>query len=230
MTLVLQQSIKNKIFYEIRFPPLTESPLDDMFSKLQDSVERSLDDKRRRSRQSIEVLKRASHHALLSKITNIRQDDSLNIKKGFNPDLIDFSLVIDGKTLELAMKNAESLKCLTIILFSAKSVCCFNMQPNHKVCLAKILKHSFSFKPIFMAVGNGFDEGMLNESSVSVSKTRADVVIFSFSQLKSLILDCGVNAYYNLSRVTLLTLYFNVCFTVVLVLYVYLSGLSGTFI
>lgn len=219
--------IKNKIFYEDFFKARQEANNPDGTQKLEEMKDHS--DTKRFSKKGSEILRRASLHPLISQLSNLR-NGTLNVSKSFNSDIIDYVLIIDGKCLDFALKSVDCLKCLTILLFLAKGVCSFNMLPNHKIALANILKHNFSFRPIFMGIGSWSDLGLLNESDISVSKQGSDITIQHFSDIKDLIFYRGINLYFISSKIVLLSLYFNVNFVVFLSLYHYMCGFSGTWV
>lgn len=221
--------IRNKVLYE-GFLKTRQDGLNSNRDPqvCEESKDRSADSKRS-SRKGSEILRRASFHPLISQMSNIR-NGTLNVSKSFNADIIDYVFVIDGKCLDMAMKSLDALRCLTILLFLAKSVCCFNMLPNHKIALSSILKYNFSFRPIFMAIGSWGDTGLLNEADIGVSKHQSDIVIKHFSDIKDLVFYRGINLYLISSKIVLMSLYFNVSFVVFLSLYHYLCGFSGTWI
>ena len=174
-------------------------------------------------------LRRASFHPLISQISNLRQG-TFEVFKDFNIENPDFVLVLSGKCIEIGISSSESLKLLTLALFTAKSVICFNMMPNHKTMLVGILKNNFSFEPNIMAVGTECDLGMMNEAHIGVSKQLGDIIIKDFSDIKNLIFSAGLAVHCISAQLIEICVYFTTSLAFLIILFYYFSGFIDSWI
>lgn len=220
----LEEVLEKNVFIEPN-PKLQTVPIFDQF-KVDD--EKIVEIGQQSSRRS-EILRRASFHPLISQISNIRQG-TLGVFKDINAENLDYVLAIDGKCIELGISSNELLRLLSLALFTAKSVVCYNMMPNHKVLLAGILKDNFASSPKFMAIGSKCDSGMINEAHIGVSKQVGDIVIRDFSDIQTLIFSYGLAVHCISIRLIEISVYFNVSFVLLVIFFHYFSGFSGNWI
>lgn len=229
LNFLLQDAIKNKIFFENSkiLPFLREKDTTSQRNDTETLSRRSFVEKNRDSVKSLETLRRASLHPLISRISVINIGAIQSLNKSYNCEAPDYVLVMDGKSLLCSLMTEESLKNFIIVLFAAKSVCFFNMLPNHKIVLASMLKECMNFSPVFMSVGGDSELGINNKANVGIG-FGADIFVSKFYDIKPLLLFYGLNFYSNACKVLLLSLYFNISLVVVLMVYNYYAGYSAT--
>lgn len=177
-----------------------------------------------------ELQQRAKNiHPWVSKLTNTKSYSSIMSFLKISPDFSKYNLFIDSNSLDLAIKSKENMKYLVVLLFCANSVCFTSLLPAHKTKVARILKHNFSFNPVFIAVGDsGSDAGMIREAHIGVgvghkeitqAVIASDIVINDFSDLKALILQKGFISKYNIKKSLNLGFYMvSMIFTLILLL------------
>lgn len=229
---LLQDALKNKVFFADQYKLSSEIASIDGISQRDDpeyQSSRSFYDKRRDSEKSLGLLRRTSLHPLLSRISNHKSLTNLCLNRAYNPDGIDYSLVMDGDSLELALTTEDTLKLLALVLFLAKSVCFFNMKPNQKKILGSILKNCYKFNPVYMSIGGVSDLGLSSEANIGVGP-ESDIKISEFSELKELLLCYGLNSYRNIGKVTMLCIYSNILMIVPIVIYHYFCNYSATWL
>ena len=158
-----------------------------------------------------------SIHPLVSRLTNAKYFSARTNQLRIHSNFTRFSLFIDSVSLEVALKTEDALRNLVTLMFCANSICFTSVLPSHKTKIAKLLKNNFSFKPVFIAVGDGgSDVGMLKEAGIGVgilshegnqAASASDIIINEFSDLKKLIIQQGLLANYNLKKALLLGAY-----------------------
>lgn len=174
----------------------------------------------------------------IKKISNINgYIDDVNLYE-FNPKNINFAVSIDRTSFRTAIQDKNSRKMLVCLLFAAKFVCFSGMMPKDKSDVIRLLKKSFKFKPVVLAVGDGnSDISMIQEADIGVgisgkeesqAKNYAEVTISDFSQLKKLLLIHGYWNYSRMSKVIILSLYKNFLMTLIIFGFFLASDYSGT--
>ena len=157
-------------------------------------------------------------HPLVKKLTN-------NVKPNKQMTISDavcrFTLFIDARSLEFALKNEENLRNLVILIFKANSVIFTSVLPSHKTIVAGILRRNFKEEPLILAIGDGgSDVGMIQLANIGCgiannrgnqAASASDVVINDFSDLKYLILDLGKTFNQNLIKSTWSIFYSMTC-------------------
>lgn len=148
--------------------------------------------------------------------SSIELKPNISLTKEFNYKAVYFVLSIDSESLEFALKSDESRRYFVALLFAAQSVFFHSLLPNQKRKIVKLLKNSFRFKPIIVAIGNGSDDiGMLQEAHIGISinsgregaSNSSEITIDEFSKLRELVLYEGHNNYFRLSKVILLSFF-----------------------
>lgn len=162
-----------------------------------------------------EILQRAKNiHPLVSKVTNIRAHSFTISKLKISKNFSKYTLFIDSVSLDFGLKNEESMRNLVYLMFCANSICFTSLLPSHKTKIVKLLKNNFSFKPFFLAVGDGgSDVGMIKEAGIGVgildhegnqAASASDIVINEFSDLRTLILHNGFDVRYTVKKAMIL--------------------------
>lgn len=146
-------------------------------------------------------LRRDTVNPLVSRLTSMGMAPSVDINRPFNINDLNFVLSVDNKTLEYSLENSKCRQLLVTLLFTAQSTCFHSLLPDDKTKVAKLLKESFSFRPVFLAVGDsGSDVGMIQEAHIGVglmgnegaqAANASEIVITKFSDLTELILCEG---------------------------------------
>ena len=151
-----------------------------------------------------------SIHPLVSRLTKAKPLSTRNSQLSLHSNYSKYTLFIDSVSLEVALKTEETLRNLVTLMFCANSVCFTSLLPSHKTKIAKLLKNNFSFRPVFMAVGDGgSDMGMIKEAGIGVgilhdegnqAANASDIAIHEFADLRKLIIQQGLLANYNLKK------------------------------
>ncbi|XP_051881908.1 LOW QUALITY PROTEIN: phospholipid-transporting ATPase IH [Pristis pectinata] len=176
--------------------------------------------------------------------TILRQSDNLrrDSYSGFSQnDLHDYGLIIDGATLSLVMKPAESgnsssYKDLFLeICCHCSGVLCCRMAPLQKAQIVKLIKASKEH-PITLAIGDGAnDVSMILEAHVGIgilgkegrqAARNSDYCIPKFKHLKKLLLVHGHFYYIRIAELVQYFFYKNVCFIFPQFLYQFFCGFS----
>eukprot|EP00003_Mantamonas_plastica_P010673 TRINITY_DN2013_c2_g1_i5.p1 TRINITY_DN2013_c2_g1~~TRINITY_DN2013_c2_g1_i5.p1 ORF type:complete len:674 (-),score=223.60 TRINITY_DN2013_c2_g1_i5:1377-3398(-) len=150
------------------------------------------------------------------------------------PSTTQFALVMDGQSLEIALKKYDDI-LLELVTKCAAVLCC-RMSPMQKSKVVALVKNSDE-APVTLAIGDGAnDVSMILEADVGVgiygkegrqAVLSSDYSIAQFSFLKRLLL---VHGRYSLLRVSALiqySFYKNFTFTLPNVYYTIVSGFSG---
>ncbi|CAG9312635.1 unnamed protein product [Blepharisma stoltei] len=162
-------------------------------------------------------LRKDTINPLISKLTSFSHINYIDLNQSINQTNLNFVLSIDNKILEICIEHSNCRKLLVVLLFTAQSVCFHSLLPGDKMKVAKLLKQYFSFKPIFLAIGDsGSDVGMIKEAHIGVgvigkegtqAASASEIVISKFSDLTELILCEGHCSYANVSKIILLLFY-----------------------
>ena len=223
---LLQDSIKHYIFMDNFRLSSNVSNSSEGSEKQEGESRKSLAGKQRESLMSLQSLRRTSLHPLITHISNKPCSD-FSVSKPYSSDLSTFVLILNGKILDLAFKSSESLKLLSLMMFVAKSVCCYEMLPDHYQLLDKILANCLSFDPVVLGVG-GAGVGIrcdidtaLNQSQEKEIKTR------TLNDLKHLVLNVGINFYVKRCRILKLAVFINCLLGSVLCMHCYFSGFGN---
>ena len=220
LTYLLQDALKSKVFFD-NFKVNSEVGSLEGASQRDEPdylSNRSVYDKRRDSERSLELLRRTSLHPLLSRISNVRSATMVYLARPFNFEAVDYTLMMDGNSLSMALTSEISLKYIVLILFCAKSVCFFNMKPNHKKQLGTVLRKCFKFKPVYMSIGGKSDLGIGFDANIGVNPL-SDISTAHFDQIKELLLYHGINFYRNASKAALLCFHNNTSMIILMALY-----------
>ncbi|CAG9320190.1 unnamed protein product [Blepharisma stoltei] len=155
----------------------------------------------------------------------------------FNPSQVDFVMSCDRVSFRAAVQDNKTRKLFVALLFSAKFVCFSGMMPKDKSDVVKLLKTSFGFKPLVLAIGDGSsDISMLQEADIGVgitgkeeseAKNYAELSISHFAYLKNVLLVYGHWSYSKMSKVVLLFLYKNFVMTMIIFGFFLASDYSG---
>ena len=175
---------------------------------------------------------------LLRKSSVIDEEILKTLSRNFEPEDLDYSLVVDKGTLHVSLMDIECRKLLVCLLACAKSVCFADLMPTDKGKIVKLLKENFAFRPIVAGVGSGEgDISLIQGSDVGIGIRAkedslvinySDITVKSFAQLAKLILYEGHWMYTRISKSILLYLYKNFFLTFVLLAYTFICGYSGT--
>ena len=151
--------------------------------------------------------------------------------------MLDFSLLVDSKSLYYFLSTEETRKMFVILLFAAKTVIFHSLSPDQKTCIVKLMKNNFSFNPSVVTVGNlNSSYGMLLEADIGITigtpnglyNRCSDIVIKDFSQLKTLILVHGHYSLFRFIKIFVLVI-FKVSFVgIIEFLFQIQTGFSGT--
>ena len=155
----------------------------------------------------------------------------------FDPSGLNFMLIIDGVSFETSLWEEETQKLLAALLFTARSVCFFNMLPHQKAKVVRFLRHSFSFHPTVLTFADGLSSiPMLNESDVKVGLQKVaasqsnylfDAKVSSLNSLSDFLLTTGRNSYRHMRYLVLFILYENQLLVTIFLLYTGLSDFTG---
>ncbi|CAG9318895.1 unnamed protein product [Blepharisma stoltei] len=155
----------------------------------------------------------------------------------FTPSQVDFVVSCDRMSFRNAVEDDKARKLLVALLFTAKFVCFSGMMPKDKSDVVKLLKTSFDFDPVVLAVGDGnSDIAMLQEADIGIgitgkeesqAKNYAELSISHFAFLKKLLLVHGHWNYSKMSQVVLLFLYKNFLMTMIIFGFFLASDYSG---
>ncbi|XP_072885316.1 phospholipid-transporting ATPase IH isoform X2 [Hemitrygon akajei] len=176
--------------------------------------------------------------------TILRQSDTLrrDSYSGFSQnDLHDYGLIIDGATLSLVLKPAESgstsnYKDIFLeICRHCSGVLCCRMAPLQKAQIVKLIKASKEH-PITLAIGDGAnDVSMILEAHVGIgilgkegrqAARNSDYCIPKFKHLRKLLLVHGHFYYIRIAELVQYFFYKNVCFIFPQFLYQFFCGFS----
>ena len=159
------------------------------------------------------------------------------LSKMFFPNSVNYTLTIDRQSFITAMASDEARKLLCCLMFGASSVLFYNLLPLDKAKIVNLVKDNFSFRPVTMAIGQGYgDIPMIQAADVGIAKmgrnesqakSYSDIAITHFSHLKELLLLHGHWNYSRMSRAVLLFIYKNCLLTVITFAYVFVSDFSG---
>lgn len=226
---LLQDSINHNIFMD-------NSKISSKFSIFagitdrEDSEERhSLFYKQRESVMSIQSLRRTSLHPLISQMTKT-VNDNFCVSRPFSSDLTTFVLILDGKILELALKSAECLKLLTLLMFVSKTVCFYEMMPHHNLMLDRVLKNCFSFDPVFLSFGDKAIGVKVELKNRLNKKSGFELGVRVLAELKDLILYYGMNFYLKTCKIIKLVIFFNFALASILFVNFYFTKFSGSWV
>jgi magnesium-transporting ATPase (P-type)/class 3 adenylate cyclase len=156
------------------------------------------------------------------------------LQEDFDPEDVNFSVLIDGMTLATAVRDPECRMLLTCCLFPSNSVLGFDFMPMQKADLCRLLQENLAFKPVVLAIGEGEKDGpLLKTAQIGCSikgmcSSDADIVISDFHSLCWLVSHSGKQVSGSLARMMCLALYKNLAFTLALFYYNFLCDLSGT--
>ncbi|CAG9325163.1 unnamed protein product [Blepharisma stoltei] len=138
-------------------------------------------------------------HPFLSKFANVNMESPLSMH--FNPNSVYFILSVDSSGINYGLSTEENRKYFSALLCAANCVCFHSLSPNDKSRVAKFLKNNFSYKPTFLAIGDGSsDIGMIKQAHIGVgingkkgksASNAAQISIRKFSQLQDLLLFEG---------------------------------------
>lgn len=156
------------------------------------------------------------------------------LEEPFETNDINFSVILDGMTFNTAIRDPECRMLLACCLFPSNSVLAYGFMPHQKAELVRLLQDNLAFKPIVLALGEGYkDEPMIREADIGISmetnhNLEADILIRRFQSLSWLVNERGRQISASLSRVVCLSLYKNLAFTLALCYYNFLCDFSGT--
>eukprot|EP00736_Rhodelphis_marinus_P004197 Rmarinus@m.28948 len=146
-----------------------------------------------------------------------------------------FGLVIDGHTLEYALRADSNLLFLSVAQ-KCKAVVCCRVSPIQKALVVELVKLNVQ-KSITLAVGDGAnDVSMIQAAHVGVGISgvegmqavqSSDYAIAQFRFLQRLLLVHGRLAYKRNSVLIKYSFYKNLVFCLPLFWYIFLSGYSG---
>ena len=159
------------------------------------------------------------------------------LSKMFFPNSVNYTLSIDRQSFITALASDEARKLLCCLMFGASSVLFYDLLPMDKAKIVNLVKDNFSFRPVTMAIGQGYgDIPMIQAADVGIAKmgrhesqakSYADIAITHFSHLKELLLLHGHWNYSRMSRAVLLFIYKNCLLTVITFAYMFVSDFSG---
>ncbi|CAL8094035.1 unnamed protein product [Calicophoron daubneyi] len=141
--------------------------------------------------------------------------------KSTNPD-VSFGVVIDGQSLNFALKPPLREKFVRCCLEAATVLCC-RLTPLQKAEVVRLIKESRNPAPVTAAIGDGAnDVSMILEAHVSFglfgkegrqAVRAADYAFGRFSFLRRALLYHGHNYYTRVSTLVLYFFYKNILFT-----------------
>lgn len=163
----------------------------------------------------------------------------------------EFALVIDGRSLvhvfphkesgmsDLQLKQADELATKLLIIASCcKAVIACRVSPAQKADIVRLVKTKSPGNPITLAIGDGAnDVNMIQTAHVGVgicgqegvqAVNASDYAISQFRFLKRLVLVHGRNNYKRISKVILYSFYKNISLVIMLFLFNFFNGQSGT--
>ena len=177
-----------------------------------------------------EFLQRGKNiHPLVTKVTNIKHEISVKPQLKIHPNYLKFTLFIDSTSLEICLESKEGLKKLVMLMFCANSICFTSLLPSHKTKIAKILDSNFTFKPVYIGIGDGgSDVGLIKTAGIGIgilgqegnqAASSSDIFINDFSDLKELILHQGFLSKYSIKKSIMLGAYsISLLFTLIFLL------------
>ena len=169
-----------------------------------------------------------------------RVDLNINslLSNSFDPHGLDYTVVIDRKTFNIALNDNECRKLLVCLLACAKSVVFSELMPRDKGDVVRLIRENIDYKPLVAAVGNGEgDIHMLQQADIgigisnnkdSLAMNYSDIKISSFTNLTELLLLQGHYNYSRISKSILLFIYKNCLLSIVILGYTFLCSYSGT--
>lgn len=82
-----------------------------------------------------------------------------------------YSVIINGRTLDIISKDEDLMSHLVFIAYFSKALIGYEMNPESKGLLVKMIKNQFPGNPITMGVGVGYDDQlMIQNSDISIQK------------------------------------------------------------
>lgn len=149
-----------------------------------------------------------------------------------------FALIIDGITLKHALERAECRRLLLEISGQTESVICCRVSPLQKAKVVELVRHSRN--AITMAIGDGAnDVSMIQAADIGVgiagqegmqAVMASDYAIAQFRFLTRLLLVHGHWSYLRVGEVTLLSMYKNLAFVVLLFWYQFYCGFTAQYV
>ncbi|CAG8459145.1 11098_t:CDS:10 [Diversispora eburnea] len=156
------------------------------------------------------------------------------LKNRANPEAEPLALIIDGRSLEFALKKDLEKQFLDLATMCKAVVCC-RVSPLQKALVVKLVKRHL--KAILLAIGDGAnDVSMIQAAHVGVgisglegmqAARSADVAISQFRYLKKLLLVHGAWSYYRLSKLILYSFYKNITLYMTQFWFTFHNGFSG---
>jgi phospholipid-transporting ATPase len=153
-------------------------------------------------------------------------------KPGFDSK-VTRALVIDGFTLELAVKSVME-KFMRVFLI-CNTIVCYRATPSQKALIVSTVKENL--KKMCLAIGDGAnDVSMIQTAQVGVgiqgkegaqAALTADFVLLQFRHLLNLLFVHGRYSYIRTSKVVLFQFYKNAYFALPMFWFAFISGFSG---
>ncbi|KAJ0016643.1 hypothetical protein Pint_11592 [Pistacia integerrima] len=145
-----------------------------------------------------------------------------------------FSLVIDGKALEIALRNDVKDQFLQLAVNCASVICC-RVSPKQKALITRLVK-KYTGKTT-LAIGDGAnDVGMIQEADIGVGISgmegmqavmASDFSLPQFRFLERLLIVHGHWCYKRISKMVLYFVYKNIAFGLTLFYYELYTSFSG---
>ena len=171
-------------------------------------------------------------------MTHIDINIDQELSRGFCSQNLNYSVLIDGESLEIALNHENSRKSLVCVVACAKSMIFCGLMPQDKVRIVRLLQENIEFKPLVAVIGSGEgDIHMLQQadlgigiklSTESLAMYYSDMVVKEIQYLESLILVKGYYNYTSLCKSIFLLFYTSFFLTIVLLVYTFLSSFSDT--
>ncbi|MBN3294085.1 AT10D ATPase, partial [Polypterus senegalus] len=170
--------------------------------------------------------------ALISQILKIIEDNDPGASIGHAPN---YSLVIDGKTLEFALQKSLEEMFLNLTIKCRAVVCC-RSAPLQKSQVVKLVRDKLNV--MSLAIGDGAnDVSMIQVADVGIGISgqegmqavmSSDFAISRFKHLSKLLLVHGHWCYTRLANMILYFFYKNLAFVNLLLWYQIFCGFSGS--
>lgn len=104
---------------------------------------------------------------------SIAVDKNMNLAWNSYNNSSKYSVIINGRTLDIISKDEDLMSHLVFISYFSKALIGYEMNPESKGLLVKMIKKQFPGYPITMAVGDGYDDQlMIQNADVSIQKKQ----------------------------------------------------------
>ena len=156
------------------------------------------------------------------------------------------SLILNGLSLNIILKDIYLISHFKFILVLMKKVLAFNLDPNQKKLLVKLVQEEFPGKPNVIAIGDGFNDNlMIKEASIGVEiLTKAnnrdnyfksvinsgDIKISGLGKMKEILTTVGIFTNLQNEKLIFILFYFSQLIGFQFFLFNFLTNFSLSYI